>query len=133
MTIAFSHLALGDPQAALSAADRGLAARGWPAASATSLRSLWRNLLENDRFPEVLDPEQLSERAFLVLGAGRPEEARQLMTRACRERSGWSLPYYDVDPRFAPFRETPGLESLARCLVGEYDLGPWSSTPPPTR
>lgn len=127
LTIVYSYLALGDHPAALAAGNRALEAWGWPPASATSLEGLWQQVLDNQRYRVVLDRSQLSERAFFALGAGRVDQARQLMVRACRERSGWSLPYYDVDPRFAPLREMPGLESLDRCLVDEHQLGPGAS------
>jgi tetratricopeptide (TPR) repeat protein len=123
LLIAYSSLALDDPATALAAANRGLEAWGWPPAAATSLEGLWQLIFEGQTFKTPFDPGQLSERAFLAFGAGRTDEAGQLMARACRERSGWSLPYYDVDPRFAPLHALPGLESLERCLTGEYDLG----------
>ena len=117
------YLARGERVTALAVGNQALDAWGWGPAKTPSLEAFWELALEHRRYGPSLDQAQLADRAALTMAIGRVDEARALMERACEERSGWTLIYYNVDRRFAELRKIPGLESLDRCLTGDFDLG----------
>ncbi|MCH9650435.1 MAG: winged helix-turn-helix domain-containing protein [Deltaproteobacteria bacterium] len=113
LLIIHSHVALGQLDSALGEANRLLKDLGFE--ELADLDQLWE-ALSHQHVGNSSDPDQWSEKAFFTLAAGRLEEAWEFMKRACIERSGWSLPYFDVDPRFAPFRDEDELQNLENCL-----------------
>lgn len=113
LLILHSYLALDQSANALEQANRML--NGFGTGEISQLSQLWEVFLQN-HFGSTSDPEQWSEKAFFAHAAGRSEEARDYMQRACTERSGWSLPYFDVDPRFAPLHDKQ-LKDLKHCLA----------------
>lgn len=115
--------ALGDDAAAFAAINRGLEPWGWEPGKVDSYASYSALRLERASYGDAHDQKQLLDVAINTYTIGEVESARRILERACIERSGWALPYYDVDPRFAPLRALPGLESLDRCLRGDFDLG----------
>ncbi|MEZ5332745.1 MAG: hypothetical protein R2991_11970, partial [Thermoanaerobaculia bacterium] len=113
---------LGDEATAL-AAGRDLMAR-WiargapaPAAPVRGLEGFWRwevaALEARERV--VYLPPVLS--AMPLLRLGRSDEALSRLLRSCTERSGWMVPFLDVDPRWDAVRDRPLFLEAQRCLA----------------
>lgn len=117
--IVYSHLALGDREAALEEL-----ARFWrlqaeapdeAAAPFATVEEFARQGLEASRESTSWVNPGLAA-TYAVYG-GELEEALDLLVQACAERScGWDLPFVLVDPRWDPLRDEPGYERLVACV-----------------
>lgn len=113
LLVVHSYVALGQLDNALGEANRLL--KAFDNEELPDLNQLW-DILSRQHTGNSSDANQWSEKAFFTLAAGRPEEAWEFIKRACIERSGWSLPYFDIDPRFAPLHDESELQDLESCL-----------------
>ena len=62
-----------------------------------------------------------SEIALLDERLGHREAALAGLAQACHNRSGWSLQYIDVDPRFGSLRGSAGFAPVRQCLDTPLD------------
>ncbi len=93
-----SLLALSEESSALGVARRLADRIGM--AQPTSLEQWYTLLLARMRSMEDSGIRVASEMSVLHHRLGRPLEARSALAEACEARSGWSLPFLRVDPRF---------------------------------
>ncbi len=107
-------LAVGDEPRALEEANSLL--RFYERSDVDTLAAWYSTTIETMHRWEKLGYRWKSEIAAFEEHLGNRDRALEMLAEACTERSGWSLPFVPVDPRFADLRADPAFAPIARCL-----------------
>ena len=117
VAIAVEVLRSTDPNRAL--AEAGDVMTRYGVRPAQSQHEWWAFLIDWKLDLDAQGTGQLSEIALHHWRTGERDAAIQTLREACRLRAGWSLPFVDVDPRFAELRRHARFD----CPGGPGDAG----------
>jgi hypothetical protein len=110
-TLVLAALAKGDGRLALAAARDESRAMAHP--SPATLADFWVRA-ERDASRET-DPARLGFAIVAAIELGHADRALDLLGRQCRERSGFEIPFLQVNPVYDSLRGRPRFAALLRC------------------
>jgi DNA-binding winged helix-turn-helix (wHTH) protein len=109
-TLILAELAKGDGQAALAAAREE--ARAMAVGPPGDLNAFWA---QAKRDAAAADSASLGSSIVPAIELGEYDQALDLLSRQCKERSGTGIPFLRVNPLYDPLRGLPRFAELLRC------------------
>jgi len=113
-----AELAKGDARAALMAARDE--ARTMGVCPPASLAAFWARA---QREAATADPANRESAVVAAIELGEYDDALDLLSRQCEERSGFGIPFLRVNPLYDPLRGLPRFAELLRCAK-QADIAP---------